>query len=838
MDQHPDFKSILLTRHGADETICVSAYKTVNGNFIVSERFCNGVDAAARVIEKNYEREDIVAIWTNIQRLKPGSDRRKKGETIDAYINLTIDIDRKIKRIHSDSTLCLHTKGEECDSYKCNATDNEVEALRQIAEKVVAFLSPSFGPATFAFSGNGWHLNWRLDSIALADGQAYYRRILALLKTKFEEPNLNVEIDASLADEAQVVTVWGTWNRKYPDTIDRPQRQSKMLFTPPNQQPIKWHDLDLFLTEQGLKNPPSGDELPQFAKKPSGSGAQIADPQWLEDYGVEDLVDFWSPEIAYEETAYDDKDGNTHHPIAPCPCHEGEDFHTHSHRRDCEIIEFADGGIGISCFSKGDSGLSLGQVIKKMNKIRGETYPHRVFDDEEAKRIEEIKNSATDEEIIVAFGLEKADAVPTPFGEVCHKQGGCQCGKVHVQYAKPKELSEEGEFELASGVHDDGTKSSLIVIKASDVKSKPITWLWQDRIPKGKGVILQGMPGKGKSQAGLDLLARISNGIEWPDGVPNTMGPRRVLWMGTEDDDEDTVKPRLQAMGANMENFLIVRRTIDHDGTSAKKRRLTVQRDMSLLLKALQENPDIVAVLFDPISGFYGGVDPNSSKDVRPIMENLAQIARRTGVTIFAIMHENRRKDVTALERTLGSGAVGQVFRLALRFSEDPKNNGGFIMATSKSNTKVKGGLRYRIEETPITYDNSETGMREHIVWGEKHELSADDVINMAAEEHGVGAEQTLVDKAVDIFKRELANGKRLCAEVHGILDAAGCSDKNVKDRARWKLGVKTIGKASPFYWELPGAEKPIDPCGVCGSAEHLTEMHPKAMAALLEAAV
>src|SRR5208283_8223 len=97
MDQHPDFKSILLTRHGANETICVSAYKVVNGKFVVSERFCDGVEAAARLIERSYMREDIGAIWTNIQRLKPGSNRRKKRETIDAYTDMTIDIDRRDK---------------------------------------------------------------------------------------------------------------------------------------------------------------------------------------------------------------------------------------------------------------------------------------------------------------------------------------------------------------------------------------------------------------------------------------------------------------------------------------------------------------------------------------------------------------------------------------------------------------------------------------------------------------------------------------------------------------------------------------------------------------------
>ena len=97
-------------RRNAD-TICVSGYKKQNGKFVVSERFCNGVEEAANLIERSYKREDIGAIWTNIQRLKPGSSRRKKGETIDAYTNLLVDIDRKTKK--------------DADSNKVNATDEE-----------------------------------------------------------------------------------------------------------------------------------------------------------------------------------------------------------------------------------------------------------------------------------------------------------------------------------------------------------------------------------------------------------------------------------------------------------------------------------------------------------------------------------------------------------------------------------------------------------------------------------------------------------------------------------------------------------------------------------------
>src|ERR1700693_3840995 len=233
MDQHPDFKSILLTRHSADETICVSAYKTVNGKFVVSEYFCDGVDAPAPLIERSYQREDIGAIWTNIQRLKPGSNRRKKRETIDAYTNMTIDIDRRDKR--------------DADGNKVNATDGEREALRTVAEKIVKFLSPSFGPCVFADSGNGFHLNWKLADIEPGEGQRYYRAVLSLLKRQFESPEANVEIDASLADDTQVVTVWGTWNRKYPELPDRPPRQSKVLIFPLTQKPIKFYDLEIFL---------------------------------------------------------------------------------------------------------------------------------------------------------------------------------------------------------------------------------------------------------------------------------------------------------------------------------------------------------------------------------------------------------------------------------------------------------------------------------------------------------------------------------------------------------------------------------------------------------------
>lgn len=377
--QRYSIRDVLLTRHGATDTICITALKEVDGKTVPAEHFCADVDEAAALIERSYKNPDIKAIWSNLQRLKPGSSQRRK-ETIDSYTNLLVDIDRKNKK--------------DAQGRKVNATDEERHVLFEAANRVARFLSPHFGQPVFADSGNGYHLSWRLGDlfehkgIEPEEGRRLYRSLLRLLKQKFERPDLNVEIDGSLSDETQVVTVWGTWNRKYPDLPERPQRQSQVLSVAPHMkfflngeqkhpQVVTWVMIEEILLTNPIEN-----DVPIAEHKPAANGEkkrdkQRANQEWLENYGVPDLIDFWAPHIAYEAEPYDKADGE-HHPIKPCPCHKDEDFHEHSHEKHCEIIVFNDGGIGISCFSR-DFGLK--QVIKKMNEIKGEKYPHLVFEE-------------------------------------------------------------------------------------------------------------------------------------------------------------------------------------------------------------------------------------------------------------------------------------------------------------------------------------------------------------------------------------------------------------------------------------------------------------------------
>ena len=91
----------------------------------------------------------------------------------------------------------------------------------------------------------------------------------------------------------------------------------------------------------------------------------------------------------------------------------------------------------------------------------------------------------------------------------------------------------------------------------SDIKAAPINWLWKGRIAKGKLTIIAGNPGLGKSQLTANITAIVTNGAKWPvDGTTCTQGG--VVILSAEDTPEDTIRPRLEAAGAKLENVFII----------------------------------------------------------------------------------------------------------------------------------------------------------------------------------------------------------------------------------------------------------------------------------------
>jgi hypothetical protein len=83
-------------------------------------------------------------------------------------------------------------------------------------------------------------------------------------------------------------------------------------------------------------------------------------------------------------------------------------------------------------------------------------------------------------------------------------------------------------------------KAETFLIKASEIKPEPISWLWKYWLARAKLHIVAGAPGGGKSTSCYSFAATHSSGATWPDGTRAKVG--NILIWTSEDGLADTVR--------------------------------------------------------------------------------------------------------------------------------------------------------------------------------------------------------------------------------------------------------------------------------------------------------
>src|SRR5918997_1507363 len=168
----------------------------------------------------------------------------------------------------------------------------------------------------------------------------------------------------------------------------------------------------------------------------------------------------------------------------------------------------------------------------------------------------------------------------------------------------------------------------------SEVEPEQVEWLWPGRLPLGKLAVLDGDPGLGKSALTLDLAARVSGGQELPDG--GRCGPAGVVLLSAEDGLEDTIRPRLDAAGADTGG--IVALSMIGVGTRAE-RLVSLTQDLDAVEAALGRGGAALVVI-DPLMAFLTGkTDSHKDQDVRRGLAPLAALAERKGAAVLLVRH-------------------------------------------------------------------------------------------------------------------------------------------------------------------------------------------------------
>ena len=325
--------------------------------------------------------------------------------------------------------------------------------------------------------------------------------------------------------------------------------------------------------------------------------------------------------------------------------------------------------------------------------------------------------------------------------------------------------------------------------RAADIEPQPVAWLWEPHLALGKLSMVVGDPGLGKSTLTAALAAHVTNSRNWPDGTSCPQGD--VLMVNAEDDPADTIRPRLDAAGADVQRVHLLDDVVDSQLHRARTFKLA---DVEVLDEFIERNSAVKLVIIDPLSAYLCGVDTHKDADVRGILAPITQMAAARGVAVVAISHLNKSK-AAAIYRSTGSLAFVAAARSAYLLARSDDADDKRLLLPIKNNLGPDGaGVAYWLRSTDARIP--------YVEWcDEPVRQTADDVLSAGM---GSSDDRSATEDCADWLRAVLSEGEARAAEIMRQADGYGFSAKVLR-RARERIGVKTVksGVRAGWVWSL-----------------------------------
>jgi putative DNA primase/helicase len=341
--------------------------------------------------------------------------------------------------------------------------------------------------------------------------------------------------------------------------------------------------------------------------------------------------------------------------------------------------------------------------------------------------------------------------------------------------------------------------------KASTFATRSIQWFWQNRFALGKLGLIGGMPDRGKGLILNYIIAMATTAGVWPCNEGRAI-QGNVLLLTAEDDIEDTVKPRLIAVAADLDRVHIVKMVRQGE----TKRMFSLVTDLPLLRKKIDEVGNVVLIVIDPISAYLGvgKMDSYRTTDVRGVLSPLTDMAAELRLSIIGIMHFNKKVDVNeAMLRIADSLAYVAAARHCYVVLDDLENKRRLFVKAKNNLAPDMAALSYTIA-TARAGEDADTGepvYAPHVFWGAEH-VNVTATEAMQAETTGISSERPR-DAAKQFLQEMLAAGPVRVAEIEEAAKANLISLRTLK-RAKKDLAVVAkkdgFGEGQKWTWELP----------------------------------
>jgi len=336
------------------------------------------------------------------------------------------------------------------------------------------------------------------------------------------------------------------------------------------------------------------------------------------------------------------------------------------------------------------------------------------------------------------------------------------------------------------------------VERASDIRKEHREWLWPGYLGCNKVAHFGGASTEGKSPVTLDIAARVSAGLDWPDGTKNMSGPKAVILLAAEDDWSDTIVPRLEVAGADLNN--IYRFSVKQQAVEITP---SLDSDCQRLEKQIAQVGNVALIVIDPITNYLGRAKMNLEEEIRGgILMPLSQVAKNHHCSIVTVGHLNKRgSEATVLQRLMGCAAFSGVARDVFIFGPDPEDENKYAHIMSEIRNKSAPNLKYQTEVVKTEWDGK-TSEVIRVKWCGVSHAEVDDVVNAPKQQ-----EKSITGKAVAIITGMLRSGAKRKADIDQALKENGITLESLKfDRIRKRCRAETRplpGKNAGWEWFL-----------------------------------
>ena len=302
----------------------------------------------------------------------------------------------------------------------------------------------------------------------------------------------------------------------------------------------------------------------------------------------------------------------------------------------------------------------------------------------------------------------------------------------------------------------------------------------------------------------LDLGAKVTNNAALPNG--EGVAPLgNVVILSAEDDIADTIRPRLEVAGADLNWVHIVTAVKTGSGVH---RSFDFMQDLERLESQVVKIGDVKLIIIDPFSAYMGRpgkIDSYRTTDVRAVLAPLQEMASRHGVAVLGIGHLNKSGSSPALLRVLDLVAFVAASRGVYLVARDPDDEERRLFLPVKNNIgKIRTGLAFRIMEKltpPPVFD-----LQPVIKWEDGNvEMTADEVLVIKRD----GRVRETAERAMVLIKDMLANGTRRSTEIEAKAREQQITTKSLR-KAKETLGVLSARAQGAWWWYLPGQERPM----------------------------